>query len=40
MFTNHVPITRVGKAWQGLSFIPLETISEPVPPRRFRSGNL
>tara|TARA_R110002167_G_scaffold226085_1_gene431289 strand:+ start:309 stop:485 length:177 start_codon:yes stop_codon:yes gene_type:complete len=39
-FANRVPITPVGKAWQGLSFIPQETISEPVPPPRFRSGNL
>ncbi|WP_372723029.1 hypothetical protein [Novipirellula sp.] len=39
-FTNRVPITPVGQAWQGLSFIPQETISESVTPPRFGSGNL
>ena len=40
VFTNRVPITPVGQAWQGLSFIPQETISESVTPQRFGSGNL
>ncbi|WP_345689333.1 hypothetical protein [Novipirellula caenicola] len=40
MFTNRVPISPVGKAWQDLSFIPLKTISEPVPLRLFGSGKL